>query len=160
MGVTDPAGNDTIRVPTGLSGSCSFYDTEVDYYKRSSKATSPVLLRKVLTAYSSTQNPFDQYGDGTVTRANVVPTSVTTEWPIPNSSNYLVSQVQTDYDNSFTFYPGPLSGSTYVRVTEERVYPQTPLELMSSVESCRRATLGRMCMDISAHCRTCISSKA
>lgn len=120
--VTDPAGNDTVHQRTGLQGSCSLYDTEVDYYKGSSTVANPVLLKIVQTTYSSTPNPFDQYGDGSTTAANVVPTSVTTKYPIPNSTNYLVSQVQTDYDNSFTFYPGPVSGGTYGRITEEREY--------------------------------------
>jgi RHS repeat-associated protein len=120
--VTDPAGNDTVHHLTGLNGSCAFYDTEADYYKGSSAAPSPVLLKAVQTAYSWTINPFDQYSDGTTTVANVVPTSVTTKWPIPNTTNFLVSQVQTDNDNSFTFSPGPVSGGTYGRVTEKREY--------------------------------------
>jgi hypothetical protein len=119
---TDPAGNDTVHAVGGLGGSCSYYETEVDYYKGSSTAPTPVLLKIVQTAYSWTSNPLDQYGDGTTTVVNVVPTSVTTKYPIPNTTNYLVSEVQTDYDNSFNFYPNNISGGTYGRITEKREY--------------------------------------
>lgn len=120
--VTDPAGNDTVHTFTTLNSSCSYYDAQVDYYKGSHTAANPVLLKTVQTAYSWTVNGFDQYGDGANTAANVVPISVTTKYPIPNTTNFLVSQVQTDYDNSFTFYPGPYSGGTFGRVTEKREY--------------------------------------
>jgi RHS repeat-associated protein len=120
--VTDPAGNDAVHTITGLGGSCSLYDTEVDYYKGSSNATNPILLKVVQTAYSWTTNPFDLCSGCAALVANVVPTSVTTKWPIPNTTNFLVSQVQTDYDNSFTFYPNEVSGGTYGLVTEKREY--------------------------------------
>jgi RHS repeat-associated protein len=120
--VTDPAGNDAVHTMTGLGYSCSLYETEVDYYKGSHTAANPVLLKTVQTAYSWTTNPFDTCLGCVAMVANVVPTSVTTKWPIPNTTNFLVSQVQTDYDNSFTFYPNDVSGGTYGRVTEKREY--------------------------------------
>ncbi len=116
--VTDPAGNVTVHTIPGVGGSCFPYETQTDYYKGAVAPSN--LLKTVQIAYSSTANPFDQYGDGTTTRANVVVTSVTTKWP--NGSNYLVSQVQTDYDNSFTFYPNSVSGGTYGLVKEKREY--------------------------------------
>jgi RHS repeat-associated protein len=120
--VTDPAGNDTVHTATGLSGSCSAYETQADYYKGTGGTRT--LLKTVQTAYSSTSNPYDEYGDGTATRANVVVTSVTTKWPT-GGGNYLVSQVQTDYDSSFTVTApsgGSTSGGTYRLLREKREY--------------------------------------
>lgn len=119
--VTDAAGNDTVHVITGLNGSCALYETETDYWKGSSSGTG-TLLKKVQTAYSWTTNPFDNYGDGTITEANVVPTSVTTKWPIPNTTNFLVSQVQTDYDQGFIFGLGTNINGRYGLVTQKREY--------------------------------------
>lgn len=121
--VTDPAGNDTVHVITGLNGSCALYETETDYWTGSSASGGTgTLLKKVLTAYSSTTNPFDNYGDGTITQANVVPTSVTTKWPIPNTTNFLVSQVQTDYDQGFIFGLGTNINGRYGLMTQKREY--------------------------------------
>ena len=141
--VTDPASNDAVHTITGLGATCSLYDTQTDYYKGT--GASRTLLKTVQTAYSWSNNPFDQYGDGTQTKANVVPTSVTTKWPIPNSSNFLVSQVQTDYDNGFSFYPGPTSGGRYGRVLERREYDygvNTPGPLLRKTDYTYKAVSG------------------
>ena len=141
--VTDPASNDAVHTITGLGGTCSLYDTQTDYYKGT--GANRTLLQTVQTAYSWTANPFDTYGDGTTTKANVVPTSVTTKWPIPNSSNFLVSQVQTDYDNGFSFYPGPTSGGRYGRVLERREYDygvNTPGPLLRKTDYTYKAVSG------------------
>jgi hypothetical protein len=119
---TDPAGNDTVHTGTGLSNSCTVYETQTDYYKGT--GGNRTLLKTVQTAYSSTSNPYDEYGDGTLTRANVVPTSVTTKWPT-GGGNYLVSQVQTDYDSSFTVTDPSgnfTAGGTYKLLNEKREY--------------------------------------
>jgi RHS repeat-associated protein len=123
--VTDAANNDTGHGISGIAGSCSLYETETDYFAGTGAGRK--LLKSVQTAYTSTANPFDVYGDGTATAANVEPTSVTTKWPIPNTTNFLVSQVQTDWDQSFSFttFPGNptmTTGGTYGLPIETREY--------------------------------------
>ena len=123
--VTDAAGNDTVHVINPPVGSCSLYETETDYY--AGTGSGRTLLKTVQTTYTSTTNPFDQFGDGTITAANVVPTIVTTKWPIPNTQNFLVSQVQTDWDQGFSFAVVPggelwTTGGTYGLPIQKREY--------------------------------------
>jgi YD repeat-containing protein len=105
---TDPAGNQTVHTFTGLSGSCSLYETKTQYYK--GLTTTGTLLKTIDTAYSSISNVFNPDTD-TPTAVNVHPIRVTTTWP-----NGKVSKVETDYDTTFN--------STYTagNITEKREY--------------------------------------
>jgi RHS repeat-associated protein len=120
--VTDPAGNDTVHGVTGINGTCSYYETSTSYY--SGTGASRRLLKNIQTAYTFTTNPFDQWGDGAHTVANVKPSIVTTTIPIPGGSNSLVSQVQTDYDSTFNFsaHTSLTSGGSYGLLKEKREY--------------------------------------
>lgn len=75
--VTDAAQNDTVHMIDGLGGSCSLYESETDYY--AGTGSGRTLLKSVQRTYTSTANPFDDYGDGTTTAANVEPSSITTK---------------------------------------------------------------------------------
>lgn len=110
--VTDPLGNDTVHTITGLSGSCSFYETEADYYQGSQ--TTGTLLKTVKTDYSSSSNPFDQINGipGVTTRTNVVPIRVTTIW-----ADGKQSKVETDYDSSsFTYATSQYDTNSYTGI--------------------------------------------
>jgi hypothetical protein len=116
--VTDPLGNDTVHVITGLGNnltggaSCSFYETQTRYYQGSQNGGT--LLKTVNTDYQYTFNPYDPsvIGSGgaqsaATTVTNVFPIRVTTTLP-----NGLVSKVETDYDNALAYH-GPLDGITW-----------------------------------------------
>jgi RHS repeat-associated protein len=91
--VTDPLGNSTVHTFT-LLGGCSYYETKVQYYQGSS--TSGALLETVSTAYSYTNNYFDDV-DGNDTVANVEPTGRTVEWAGGETSEETFT-----YDTGFT----------------------------------------------------------
>jgi RHS repeat-associated protein len=116
--VTDPLGNDTVHVITGVGAasigglSCSLYETQTLYYQGSH--TSGTLLKTVNTDYQYTINPYDPavIGSGGVesdatTVSNVFPIRVTTTLP-----NGLVSKVETDYDSALAYH-GPFDGITW-----------------------------------------------
>lgn len=142
--VTDPMGNDAVHTITGLGGSCSYYDTEVDYYQGSH--TSGTLLKKVLTTYQYQQNPFDVIGDGSTSTATAVfPTQITTVW-----ANGQQSQVQMTYDANLAAYApfGSVGGSTqsytmsYGKLMEKREYDygtSPPLPLLRKTDYTYRA---------------------
>jgi RHS repeat-associated protein len=113
---TDPMGNDTVHVITGLNGSCSLFEIETDYYQGSQ--TSGTLLKKVTTKYQYQNDPFDLIGDGTPLVTNVFPTQITTIWP-----NGMESQIQKTYDANLSFN-APDGGYTmsYGKPTEIREY--------------------------------------
>jgi RHS repeat-associated protein len=75
--VTSPAPdlNDTVHtITTPVSGaSCSFYDTQVQYYQGSHSGGT--LLKTAVTQYAGIANPLAQ--PGSMTAANVVPTQTT-----------------------------------------------------------------------------------
>src|SRR6266566_6592900 len=97
MTVIDPALNSATHTLTGLSGSCSVYETMAQYYQTGS------LLKTVQTDYLlGSTDPNDPNG---VTRVGIHPIRVTTTWP----SN-AVSKTETDYDPGFSF-EGVMSGS-------------------------------------------------
>jgi RHS repeat-associated protein len=116
--VTDPLGNDTVHLITGMGAatigglSCSLYETQTLYYQGS--LTSGTLLKTVNTDYQYTINPYDPavIGSGGVesdatTVTNVFPIRVTTTLP-----NGLVSKVETDYDSALAYH-GPFDGITW-----------------------------------------------
>ena len=107
--VTDPLGNDTVHQITPLgTSSCSFFETETDYYQGSH--ANGTLLKKVQTQYQYTPDPWSaaiiggQASDPDNPVINVFPTVVTTTLP-----NGLVKQEATDYDTALS-YNGPLDG--------------------------------------------------
>ncbi|MGD0831029.1 MAG: RHS repeat domain-containing protein [Terracidiphilus sp.] len=127
--VTDPNNNDTIHTETGLSNSCSFYETSEKEYQGS--ASNNILLEEVDTNYSSMLSPANQSSwatEGIIDAVNVVPTSITTTTPT-SSGNSIVKQVQMDYDFPFQYYytqwdsteSGPFQG-TYGDVSQKREY--------------------------------------
>jgi YD repeat-containing protein len=105
-GVTNDGVNDTVHVFTGLGGSCSYYETQTQYY--SGTQSSGTLLKTVNTEYNN--NAFDYYkapngtnsfnldplsvfmSDGLTHIIGALPTAVTTTLP-----NGLVSRVESDY---------------------------------------------------------------
>jgi RHS repeat-associated protein len=92
--VTDPNGNDTLHVTADLiAGSCSFYDTQTNYYQGSISAGN--VLKTIKTDYQSQTNPFGN-GVSMPTATNVFPKRVTTIWP-----NGLQTKVETVYDTNF-----------------------------------------------------------
>jgi RHS repeat-associated protein len=124
---TDPMGNDTVHVLTGLNGSCSLYETETDYYQGSH--TGGTLLKTVKTVYQFQNDPLDLIGDGTPLVTNVFPNQITTIWP-----NGMESQVQKNYDaNLSVTAPGGGYTMSYGNPTEVREYDYgttTPLPLL------------------------------
>jgi len=108
--VTDALGNQTVHTFTGLGGSCSYYETQTQWYQGS--ASGGTLLKTVSTTYG--RYLVEPAGDGTLVAIDVEPTVITTTWP-----NGQVSQIQRDYDSSLKV--GATTAS-YGKVIEERVY--------------------------------------
>jgi hypothetical protein len=82
--VTDPSGNDTVHIVSGLAQTCSFYETKMQAYQGSSSAGT--LLKSVVTEYANAaQSPFQVDGGANIA-INVVPTRITTIWPDGNVS--------------------------------------------------------------------------
>ncbi|MGC2742623.1 MAG: hypothetical protein WA672_05500, partial [Candidatus Angelobacter sp.] len=107
--VTDPLRNDTVHTFTGLGGTCSYYETQTQYFQ--GPHSSGTLLKTVNTDYTFTANPWDsnlisQNGEGPSSVTNVLPIRVTT-----TLQNGQTSRVETDYDSGFTYH-GPLDGIT------------------------------------------------
>src|SRR5215813_10520083 len=96
--VTDPLGNDTVHVISGLFGGPSLYETQTRSYQGSK--SSGTLLKTVNTDYSYSSNPFDNLGvtSNPPTAINVVPIRVTAIWPSGQTS-----KEETDHDSAFTF---------------------------------------------------------
>jgi RHS repeat-associated protein len=93
----DPLGQKTVHTLTTQSDTCSFYETQNQSYDSSGN-----LLKTVTTAYSSNPDPlWTNTGGASHPASNVVPTSVTTNWPSGK-----VSQVQTDYDPGIALTSG------------------------------------------------------
>jgi YD repeat-containing protein len=99
--VTDPLGNQTVHTFTGLNSSTSLYETQAQYYSGSSS-----LLKTVTTNYTWNANVSTL--DGYPSVINVVPTQVTTTWPVTGGTT--VSKVEKDYDAGFSFID-PLGNS-------------------------------------------------
>jgi RHS repeat-associated protein len=95
--VTDPLGNDTVHVVTGLAQACSFYETKTQAYQGSS--SSGTLLKTVVTEYATAMiSPYITEG-APDTSINVLPTRITTIWPDGN-----VSRTVKQYDQGATAY--------------------------------------------------------
>jgi len=106
--VIDPLQNKSVHVSTGLGGSCSLYETQVQTFDPTGN-----LLKTVTTGYSFTASvdPFPDPGIPGLA-FNVVPTSITTVWP-----NNKTSQVQMDYDAGFSFNgPDPMDTTVYTAI--------------------------------------------
>jgi RHS repeat-associated protein len=98
--VTDPLGNYVVHTFSnfGDNYSCSYYETQAQYYQ-----SGGTLLKTVNTSYSYTA------GSGATTNSpltNVVPTQITTVWP-----NGKTSSVTKSYDSGFS-YTGWMGGSS------------------------------------------------
>jgi RHS repeat-associated protein len=119
---TDPEGNVTVHTFTGLGGSCSYYETETQYYQ--GNPTTGHLLRTVQTSYSYQNNPNNiNATDGALTVVSVLPTTITTtldngfvskvvnSWDHPTGYSYgnLLEKDEYDYGNGS---PGPLLRKT------------------------------------------------
>jgi RHS repeat-associated protein len=105
--VVDPMGNQSIHAITSMASTCSYYETQAQYFY--GNASGANLLKTITTQYNA--NPIVSLN----TAINVVPTSITTTWP-----NGQVSQMQKDYA-----FDVPISGSpslTYGNVTALREY--------------------------------------
>src|SRR5581483_9756431 len=97
MTVTDPDNNDTAHAFTGLSGTCSYFETQTQYY--TGRVSGGTLLKTVSTAYGPTMpNPYDDYSANASNAINAVPITITTTWP-----NGKVSKIQEQYDSGTTF---------------------------------------------------------
>jgi RHS repeat-associated protein len=101
--ITDPMGNDTLHTITALAGSCSYYETQTQYYQGSS--SSGTLLKTVATTYNYAHNP-DSLSP-ILLEMNVVPTSITTTWALDDA----VSNVAMTYDSGFSFTGGYGTGT-------------------------------------------------
>jgi len=122
--ITDPLGNDSVHVMTGLAGTGSLYETQAQYYQGSS--STGTLLRTVNTDYTWNANPFLQPGPpfpptSCTSVVNVVPIRVTMSWP-----NGQTSKEETDYDSGFMYVPysygTPSTVGSYGRVIARRNY--------------------------------------
>ena len=91
--VTDPAGNDSVHVSSGLEG-CNYYETHAAYYQGSQ--ASGTLQKQVDTGYTVFDNPTAEYSYGSPGAA--FPTTITTTW-----ANGKVTIEQTDYDTPTTY---------------------------------------------------------
>ena len=94
--VTDPLGQSVVHTLTSEGGTCSFYETQTQFYDSSS-----TLIKTVNTTYHADADPLQPDGSHS-NAANVVPTGVTTTWP-----NGQVSKTTTSYD------PGVAISSPY-----------------------------------------------
>lgn len=110
----DPLGNQTVHSFTALQNTCSYYETEVQYYQGS--ASSGTLLKTDSTQYNANVWDSGAIPDTALPTINVVPTSETTSW-----ANGMVSQEQRGYA-----YDVPLSANglsaTYGNVTSLTEY--------------------------------------
>ena len=123
--VTDPGLNDSVHTETGLSGTCSYYETEEQDY--AGAASSNVLLKSTVTQFDSTTDPaanIDWATAGILDAVAVVPRVVTT-----TLSNGLVTKTERDYDPGPPYYVVHLDASiggpypsTNGNVTAERNY--------------------------------------
>jgi len=107
--IIDPLQNKSVHVSTGLGGSCSLSETQVQTFDPTGN-----LLKTVTTGYSFTASSADiTFPDPPPGLAyNVVPTSITTVWP-----NGKTSQVQMDYDAGFSFHsPDPMNTTVYTAI--------------------------------------------
>lgn len=112
---TDPAGNETLHTITGLGGSCSYYETQTQFYQGTH--ASGTLLKTVQTDYMYQPNNLDVVGDGTTTVINVLPTRVTTTWP-----NNKITKVEKDYDSQLSLVFNGFFTESFGNVTEMREY--------------------------------------
>jgi RHS repeat-associated protein len=92
--VVNDGTNDTVYTFTGLGGSCSLYETQVQYYSGSMSGGKP--LKTVQTGYTFSYDPnASSYGDSANHVMAVFPTSVITTLPSGR-----MSKVETDYQTS------------------------------------------------------------
>jgi RHS repeat-associated protein len=97
---TDPAGNQTVHTITGLGGTCSYYETQTDYYNGAVAPSN--LLKTVIRDFTwDAQDWLHALADPTPSVAHVEPIRVTTKLPIPGTSNFLVTKVETDYNKMY-----------------------------------------------------------
>lgn len=102
MIATDPLGNDTVHTNTGLGGTCSQYETEMDQYAGSHSGGT--LMRKTVTSYNYNSG---SYGAGLGSVAiNVVPATVTTTDMLAGTSGK-TSEVAKTYDAGLAPDAGP-----------------------------------------------------
>jgi hypothetical protein len=127
---TDPAGNDTLHTFSGLGGSCSYYETQTQYYQGSHGTGR--LLKTVQTVYSHIPNNADSVGDGASSVINVLPTQITT-----TLDNGQVSQVQKTYDSNLSLNFNGAFTESYGNVMETREYdfgPTSPGPLLRKTD--------------------------
>jgi RHS repeat-associated protein len=112
--VIDPLGNETVHTFTGLGGSCSYYETQTQYYQGSH--TSGHLMKTVQTAYTYQNNPETVTSDDSApTVVSVLPTTITT-----TLDNGLVSKVVNVWDTNLN---APIaSGLSYGNLLEKQEY--------------------------------------
>ena len=117
--ITDPLGNQSVHVITGLAGTGSLYETQAKYYQGSS--TTGTLLKTVNTDYSWQFYPLGGVQTSCQNVISVVPIRVTTTWP-----NGQVTKQETDYDSGFTGTPTSSGGKSetavYGQVVAKREY--------------------------------------
>jgi len=111
----DPLGNETLHTFSGLSGSCTYYETLTKYYQGTH--TTGTLLKTVQTDYSSQPNHADVVGDGAPTAINVLPIRITT-----TLDNGKVSKVEKDYDSNLHLIFNGAFTESYGNVMEMREY--------------------------------------
>lgn len=99
--VTDPLGNDVVHTFGYSVGTCSYYETQTQYYQGSHSGGT--LLKTVNTSYSGSQYSRNSPNTG----INVVPIQVSTVWP-----NGQTATVTKQYDNGFSYldYMGFVNG--------------------------------------------------
>ncbi|HET7108059.1 MAG TPA: RHS repeat-associated core domain-containing protein [Candidatus Acidoferrum sp.] len=112
--VKDPQGNESVHTFTGLGSSCSFFETNTQYYQGT--VATGTLLKSVQTDYSYIPNHADVVGDGAPSVVNVLPIHIIT------TINGKVSKIEKDYDSNLHLNFHGVFTESYGNVMEMREY--------------------------------------
>jgi RHS repeat-associated protein len=135
--ITDPVGNDSLHTITGLNGTCSYYETQAQYFLGQSSGNQ--LLKTETTQYAFHSDPNN---DGFTLLNDVIdvhPMQKVTIWP-----NGTETQQTMSYDSGFSFlgYQASPGTASYGNLTSTQIFDYTtslPGTLLKTVKIDYRA---------------------